>query len=236
MGESSFQFKKFIVSHDKCAMKVSTDACVLGAYAEVSEAKKILDIGAGTGLLSLMAAQRSKGKIDAVEIDIDSFQQAQQNVLQSPFSGHIHVYHSDIKLFSENHKGMYDCIICNPPFYENQLRSKNASKNAALHSSHLTKIELFESIKNLASEHCNTWILIHADDAERLIQTSKTFGFFAVEQLNLHHKPGEKLLRCIFHFKKEEAPLSIKKLSVYDKHDEFSDEFRKLMKDYYKIF
>lgn len=217
-------------------MKVSTDACVLGAYAEVAGARKILDIGTGTGVLSLMTAQRSAAEIDAVEIDLHSFEQAQQNILQSPFAQRIHVYQSDIKLFFENQKKIYDCVICNPPFYENQLKSGNATKDTALHSSHLTKIELFGAIKKLTTENCSVWILIHAADAERLIQTAKAFGFFPAAQLNLYHKPEGKLLRCIFHFKKEENNVTIKKLTVYDEEGEFSDDFRELMKDYYVIF
>lgn len=113
---SFFRFKQFVVNQDKCAMKVCTDACVLGAWADVEGAEKILDIGTGTGLLALMVAQRnSNAEIDAVELDQDAFSQAIENVKTSSFSERIKVVNSSIQGFSPSYQ--YDFIVTNPPFF-----------------------------------------------------------------------------------------------------------------------
>ena len=129
MSNSYFQFKQFIIHQDRCAMKVTTDACLFGAWvAEEDKSEKIitknvLDIGTGTGLLSLMYAQKnSLANIDAIEIDEDAYIQAKENVAASPFAERINIIHDDIKRFTFSKK--YDCIISNPPFYEKEIRSR----------------------------------------------------------------------------------------------------------------
>ena len=110
---SAFHFKQFSIEQDRCAMKVSLDACVFGALCETDKAEHILDIGTGTGLLSLMLAQRTHAHIDAVELDELAAQQAIQNVENSPFSKQIKVHPTNIKQFKGAKK--YDLVVCNPP-------------------------------------------------------------------------------------------------------------------------
>ena len=147
-----FQFKKFIIHQDKCAMKVCTDACLFGAYvankleADNFNLNKILDIGAGTGLLSLMLAQKCYEKIDAIELDENAFLQARKNIENSPFRNQIEILNVDILTFSANEK--YDLIICNPPFFENQLKSDTAERNAAMHATTLSLLQLVQVIKS----------------------------------------------------------------------------------------
>ena len=156
MSNSYFQFKQFIIQQDRSAMKVTTDACLFGAWAaqEVKskneKVKNILDIGAGTGLLSLMFAQKnSSAIIDTIEIDNDAYEQAKENVAASPFSDRINIINGDVKTFSFSKK--YDVIISNPPFYENEIKSLNEKKNIAHHHSGLLLEELINIIKlNLA--------------------------------------------------------------------------------------
>src|SRR2546421_11557996 len=121
MSNSFFQFKQFRIDQDRCAMKVTTDACILSAWAPIPPAGNFLDIGTGTGLLALMMAQRSAGIIDAIELHEESFLRAKENVEASRWRDRIHIIHSDAKLFRPNKK--YDFIICNPPFFQNQLKT-----------------------------------------------------------------------------------------------------------------
>ncbi len=121
MSNDFFQFKKFTVFHNHCAMKVTTDACLFGAWVanKMSEkdwnGKNLLDIGTGTGLLSLMIAQQNNLHIDAVEIDFVAAEQASQNFSSSPFRESINIIHTDILGFKQEG---YDCLVINTPFYK----------------------------------------------------------------------------------------------------------------------
>jgi len=143
MANPFFQFKQFIVYHDRCAMKVTTDSCVFGAWVAgdmAREERKIttaLDIGSGTGLLSLMIAQKNDLDIDAVEIDKEASLQSQENIAASPWKDRIQVENEDARQFRGVSK--YDCIVSNPPFYENELTSERKTKNIAHHSEELTR-------------------------------------------------------------------------------------------------
>src|SRR5437868_5022622 len=140
MPNNYFQFKQFIIQQDNCAMKVCTDACLFGAYIanelQSIPVNTILDIGAGTGLLSLMLAQKTTAVIDAVEIDNAAFEQAKENIAASPWKEKINTYHADISTFKTGKR--YEHIISNPPFFEDDLRSNDEKKNFAKHDSSLT--------------------------------------------------------------------------------------------------
>jgi tRNA1Val (adenine37-N6)-methyltransferase len=152
MPNPYFRFKQFTVYHDRTAMKVTTDACLFGAWSSEIINKGLfakdnaLEIGAGTGLLSLMVAQKNNITIDAVEIDASASQQAAENIVASPWKERISIHHSDILRF-DNHK-KYDCIFSNPPFYENEIDSINDKKNLAHHGLGLKLDVLFEIMSN----------------------------------------------------------------------------------------
>src|SRR5688572_30396977 len=132
MANNFFQFKQFIIYQDKCSMKVCTDACIFGAgIANIisnseSRISNCLDIGTGTGLLSLMIAQKTSALIDAIEIEEDAFNQAKENFSNSSWSQRLRAFHTDVKHFNSPLK--YDFIISNPPFYQNDLISPLKTK------------------------------------------------------------------------------------------------------------
>ncbi|MGN6568280.1 MAG: tRNA1(Val) (adenine(37)-N6)-methyltransferase, partial [Flavipsychrobacter sp.] len=134
MSNQYFQFKQFRIEQDKCAMKVSTDACIQGAWTPIHDhVRHVLDIGTGTGLLSLMLAQRDpRMHIDAVELDEQAATQAKENIVSSPFSERIDIIHGDAKEYQANQQ--YDLIICNPPFFQNSLLGDNSKRNTARHT------------------------------------------------------------------------------------------------------
>ncbi|MFN6040025.1 MAG: tRNA1(Val) (adenine(37)-N6)-methyltransferase, partial [Bacteroidota bacterium] len=122
MGSSVFRFKKFSIHQDFCAMKVGTDSVILGSWANTYQAKTCLDIGTGTGLLSLMMAQKGIEKITAIDIDESACLQATWNVQNSIFKNHIEIINQSFQDFCIGHLKKYDHIISNPPFFKNSLR------------------------------------------------------------------------------------------------------------------
>src|SRR5688500_11779251 len=129
MANQYFQFKQFSIQQDRCAMKVSTDACIQGAWTPIADnVKDVLDIGAGTGLLSLMLAQRNYDiRIDAVELDVEAAQQAKENVASSPWKDRVEVIQADVTQHSFTK--LYDMVICNPPFFNNSLLGDTDTRN-----------------------------------------------------------------------------------------------------------
>ncbi len=164
MANSYFQFKQFIIQQDHCAMKVTTDACFFGAWCarEIKNEKpaniNLLDIGTGTGLLSLMVAQENTTLIDAIEIDKEAAMQAKKNVADSPWAERINLFNENILGLADNKK--YDCIICNPPFYENELASSKKNKNIAHHSHKLKMQDVLIVIKQKLNADGKFFLLI----------------------------------------------------------------------------
>src|ERR1051325_1482144 len=115
MRNQSFAFKEFTIRQDKCSMKISTDSVLIGAWAEAAKAKTILDIGTGTGVIALMLAQRSSAKIDAIDIDLNSVQQAKENFQQSKWKSRLKVHHTSLQDFYP--LNIYDIIVSNPPYF-----------------------------------------------------------------------------------------------------------------------
>jgi tRNA1Val (adenine37-N6)-methyltransferase len=160
MSNSFFKFKQFTIHQDKCAMKVSTDACIFGAEILLNNnAQNILDIGAGTGLLSLMQAQKKEQlKITAIEINEDAYLQAKQNFEDSKFANQIQIVKADIIKYESAQK--FDVIICNPPFFENDLKTVNKALNDAKHSDALSLSQLINCIKNLLNNDGEAFLIL----------------------------------------------------------------------------
>ena len=134
MPNNYFQFQQFRIEQGACAMKVSTDACLLGAAADLSHATRLFDIGTGTGLLALMAAQRHPTvAIEAVEIDAAAAGQAAANVAASPWAGRIRVQPLSLAEYAATQPAPFSHIVCNPPFFRQSLRSPDAARTTARH-------------------------------------------------------------------------------------------------------
>jgi tRNA1Val (adenine37-N6)-methyltransferase len=236
---SFFQFKQFKVNQDKSAMKVCTDACVLGAWAEVEQAENILDIGAGTGLLSLMAAQRNKSaRVTAVELEENAFAQASENVEQSPFSSQIRVLHSAIQDFNPDTK--FDCIITNPPFFQSDLKSPDPKINQAHHSDSLTFEDLLTAVERLLAPDGIWNVLLPVDEGIIFQNKAEEIGWFTSRKLTLFHQKDRQPFRLLMSFKHSKPvdnDLLISELFIYEEDGKtYTNSFKKLLKDYYLIF
>lgn len=214
-------------------MKVTTDACILGSWAPIPTAGNFLDIGTGTGLLSLMLAQRSNGEIDAVELDHDSFHQANENVGRSPWSKRIRVIHMDIKDFRPDKK--YDFIICNPPFFEEQLKSPSPKKNIARHDETLTAATLLKSIKRLLIDpHGKLAVLFPFNRIDDFISAAGEKGLFLHQKLLIRDQRQQEVNRCVMVFGCfPVSEIKTETLVINDDSGKYTPGFVELLKDFY---
>jgi tRNA1Val (adenine37-N6)-methyltransferase len=234
MANTLFAFKQFTIHQDQTAMKVTTDACILGAYTDVQEAKHILDIGTGTGLLALMLAQKSDAKIDAVEIDENAYNQAVANVNQSIFKDNISVHNTSIQGFIPEKS--YDLIISNPPFFQNHLKSETQSRNNSLHTDTLSFEDLLSSVLRLLSFNGTFVVLLSAYESSVFEQLAVSQELYPQKKLTIHHRKGSKILRIITTFGRIKKEMSNEELIIKNPDESYTIDFQGLLKDYYLAF
>ncbi len=183
MSNTYFRFKQFTVHQERCAMKVSTDACIFGAWTPVAEGvKNILDIGTGTGLLALMLAQRNADVcIDAIELDPDAAMQARQNIEQSPWRDRIQAIEGDVRNYPFSKK--YDLIICNPPFFQNSLLGPDSARNNVRHNLSLSFEDLLNRLNALLSPKGYCSILLPVAEHGRWEQLIIANGYTVFNKL-----------------------------------------------------
>lgn len=233
MANTYFQFKQFTIHQDKCAMKVCTDSCVFGAWIPIPKnTQHILDIGSGTGLLSLMMAQKTNAIIEGIEIENNAYLQSVENFNNSKWSDRLHMHHGNIKDFAFNKK--FDFIICNPPFYENEKSSENTEENIAKHSMHLTLEELIFAIKNIVSEHGKFAILLPYFRKQELHSICHQNNFFLEDEIDMRQTPKHDFFRYAAVFTTQKNPkVSQEEITIKDAHNHYTADFVKLMQTFY---
>ncbi|UOR07252.1 methyltransferase [Hymenobacter aerilatus] len=237
MANSYFQFKQFRVEQAQCAMKVCTDACVLGAVAAVTGAQRVLDIGTGTGLLALMTAQRNpSATIEAVELDPAAAAQAAENFATSPWAERLRAYPVSLARFAATYPTPYDHILCNPPFFRESLRSPNAQRTTARHTADdtLTFTEISQFAAGFLTEQGTLTVLLPPPEMLYFEQAAAAVGLYPTTRLAVHHRPGSRALRHITAFGRQPQPVITRVLLLHDADDTvYSAEFRKLLSDFY---
>ncbi|AMO57242.1 hypothetical protein GZ77_16430 [Endozoicomonas montiporae] len=234
---SYFQFKQFRIEQGQCAMKVTLDACFFGALVEVSDSQRILDIGAGTGLLSLMAAQRSSARIDAIELDREAAGQAKENVTQSPWTDQIKVIQSSIQTFSGLPEG-YDTIICNPPFFENALKAPDRQRNMARHTCSLSFDELAQSLDRHLARSGSAWVLLPTRSTPSFLNAVANCPDLKHSRtIAIRSKPNRQEHRHILTITKNLADQSLEEksevMTVHTEAGGYSDRMKVLLGSYY---
>ncbi len=235
MANNYFRFKQFTVQQEHCAMKVCTDACLFGAYiadqVKTKSSNNILDIGTGTGLLSLMLAQRVTAQIDAIEIDTVASQQAKENFEESPWKERLHIFNTDALQFTSEKK--YDCIISNPPFFENDLKSDNANKNNAKHDTGLTLEQLIIVVKKHLNDDGIFAVLLPYHRIEYFNEVSNKKGLRLSKKILIKQTDKHDFFRGILIFSNHQSTLSEEVITIKTLDDKYSVRFAELLKDYY---
>lgn len=219
-------------------MKVTTDSCFFGAWTaremqnEKLEIKNALDIGAGTGLLSLMVAQKNQIEMDAVEIDDTASRQAKENIEASPWKDSVRIFNEDILSFQPGKK--YDCIVSNPPFYENELASEQSKKNIAHHSEQLTISQVLKLIKTHLQPEGIFFLMFpfkRKDEIERLLRKNELHvSSSVILSQSVKHSPFRMIIKGTVG---KTIAANSTSVSIWDEHQQYTSQFVELLKDYY---
>ena len=232
---SIFRFKHFSIYQASATMKVGTDAMILGALVCTTGKKRGLDIGAGTGVLSLMLAQRNvRLRIDALEIDQDASLGAKFNFDQSDWGQRLKSIYADILDYSSEEK--YDLIFSNPPYYQDYLISSNDRIARAKHTSFLPIEKLISSVNSLLSEDGDFWIIVPANSGQnRWIKTCREAGLNLQKEIAIHGKEGDPIKRMIYCFSRNQLPLENLIFTVRSLDGSYTDEYINLTSEYHGI-
>jgi Predicted O-methyltransferase len=217
-------------------MKVGTDAVLLGAWVKIENAKRILEIGTGSGVIALMLAQRcsSDTKIDAVELNEEDAAQAHENVLNSPWPGKVRVHQTAIQNFSPLH--VYDLIISNPPFFNNSLLPPSDKRSSARHTHTLSFRDFLIHSSRLLSENGRLAIIIPFQEGLKFQHMAEQeFKFFTLRKLALFSKMEKKQERWLFEFSRRQHPTEESTLTIHENED-WSLDYRNLTKEFYLKF
>lgn len=230
-----FSFKKFNISQDQCAMKIGTDSVLLGAWTTVEKHPfSILDIGAGTGILSLMTAQRCYAQIiDAIEIDDNAYEQCVDNFEKSPWSDRLFCYHASLEKFVEEIPDKYDLIVCNPPFFSEDYKSENQSRDLARFQDALPFKQLIESVSKLLSSNGLFSTIIPFKEEELFINLASNYKLFPNRITHVKGNQTSKIKRSLMEFSFIAKPVSTTNLVIEIERHQYTKEYIDLTKDFY---
>ncbi len=235
LRRNGFTFKQFFVAHDRCAMKVGTDGVLLGATAPVTRARRILDIGCGSGLIALMLAQRSgpQTQIDAVELESAAAGQAAENFHESCWAKRLAVFEQDINLFAEAHPATYDLIVSNPPYFESAVACRDEARNAARYTETLTHDALLECAAKLITPDGVFSVVLPYEIGLAFETMAHQKGWFSHWRMAVRDRPGKPLNRLLLTLSKQPAELRDQELALRKSEGLYSEEFCALITDFY---
>ena len=217
-------------------MKVGTDGVLLGAWAPInSPIYSILDIGTGTGLIALMLAQRTNaGQIDAIEIDDNAYLQCVENFDQSSWTERLFCYHAGLDELIEDPEDEYDLIVCNPPFYSEDYKTPDESRNRARFQDSLPFEELVEAADLLLSENGILAIIIPYKEENKFIKIAKDFELYLQKITHVKGTPETEIKRSLMAFSRDEnSNHTIDELIIEISRHNYTEDYKELTKDFY---
>jgi tRNA1Val (adenine37-N6)-methyltransferase len=236
MANNYFSFKQFTIYQNRCAFKVGTDGVLLGAIAEVSGAKNILDIGTGTGLVALMLAQRSDAEIVAIEPDPGSYSQACSNAENSKWKTRIKVINTSLQNYNPVSL-KFDLIVSNPPFFSDSIRNPDQVKAAARHNDLLSNDDLLKGASRLMAEGGRLQVIMPYAEGSILIAEAQEYGLYCNSILKIKPLPTSEIRRLILSFSGKKQKVKERFLTIeHGKRHDFTEDYRNLTKDFYLKF
>ncbi|MDH4473309.1 MAG: methyltransferase [Fluviicola sp.] len=231
---SSFRFKEFDIRQSNSAMKVGTDAMILGSICTFPKSpKNILDIGTGTGVLSLMLAQRFEPTtITAVEIDQSASDDALFNFSKSPFSSKLNLVNKDIRLLKPGE--LFDAIISNPPFFENSSKSESDQRNLARHTDNLAYQELLQIVASNLTSDGLFWVIVPYESFHSLCDFGKENAMYVSHSIIIYGKPN-KPIRVVIAFSKTAAQSTTSELTIRDDFGKYTEAYIELTRQFHAV-
>ncbi len=235
MSNKPFIFKQFTVNQDRCAMKIGTDSVLLGSWVSLEKNPfSILDIGAGTGIISLMLAQRSYAElIDAIEIDDDAYEQCVDNFENAPWSDRLFCYHASLEEFVDEIEDKYDLIVSNPPFYSEDYKTDNNQRDMARFSDALPFSHLLESVSQLLSQDGIFSVIIPFKEEAHFVSLASTFNLFPNRILHVKGNETSENKRSLLEFSFRESATKTEKLIIEISRHQYTQDYINLTKDFY---
>lgn len=234
-----FHCKQFSVNQSKSAMKIGTDSILLGAWTPIADdVFSILDVGAGTGILSLMLAQRSNAEqIDGIEVEEQAFEECVENFENSPWADRLYCYHADLQEFvDEMEEDKYDLIISNPPFYSENSLSPDETRNTARFQMSLPFEHLLESTALLLAENGVFSVIIPFKEEDNIISLASSFGLFPFKITHVRGNIETNIVRSLMAFSKTEQNCTKDELAIEISRHQYTDDYKELTKDFYLKF
>ena len=230
-----FEFKQFSVQQNRSAMKIGTDGVLLGAWVTLEQnPESILDLGAGTGILSLQLAQRSFSEIiDAVELDEEAYEECVENFEASDWGDRLFCYHASIQQFASEIEDTYDLIISNPPFYSDDYKSDDKARNTARFTDILPFDELIASVSQLLSKKGIFALIIPKKEEEYFINLASTFNLFPKRICSVKGSPSSKVKRSLLEFSFTKSEITFEELTIEVSRHNYTEAYKNLVKDFY---
>lgn len=231
MPNDFFQFKQFLIKQERCALKVGTDGVLLGAWTDWGGTARILDIGTGTGLLALIAAQRNAiARIDAVEIDDAAAEQAAENALASLWSDRIRVHRMDVRRLRASEP--YGVIVCNPPFYAGEMDSPDARKGLAKHGGELTFAELMDAVDRLLAPDGRFQVIAPSNREQDLLREAERVGLRPSRRCAVRYLASKPPKRVLLELRRGAASMEEEEVIVEESGPlGYSAKYRALLSD-----
>jgi tRNA1Val (adenine37-N6)-methyltransferase len=235
MPNNYFNFKHFTIHQEKSAFKVGTDGVLIGAIADISNAESILDIGSGTGLISLMLAQRCDAIITAIEPDAESYLQALENVENSSWRNRIKVINSDLQNFNPGSE-KFDLIVSNPPYFTDSLRNPDPRKSATRHNDSLSTVDLLKGVVRLMNENGRFQLIMPYVEGTIFIAEANKYSLYCNRILKIRPLPGAEIRRLILTFETSKKNPVERFLTIEHGRHEYTQDYINLTKEFYQKF
>lgn len=237
MSSQEFVFKQFTILQDKCAMKVGTDAVLLGSWVTTPGVKKILDIGTGTGIIALMLAQKSSATIDAIDIDENAYLQALQNVNNCKWNERIHVHHTSLQQFAFSTHHKYDLIVSNPPYFVDSSKASEESRTNARHTDQLPFDDLLNGVLNLLSPTGKFYVILPTKESQVFREMAEKQHLFLTKLTRVITRTDKPEKRLLMKFKFTQKVVEEDSIIIENEGRHcYTNEYTELTKDYYLGF
>jgi tRNA1Val (adenine37-N6)-methyltransferase len=229
-----FKFQQFAVSDQNSAMKVNTDAVLLGSWCDADNSKMVLDIGTGCGIIALMIAQRSNARVDAIEIDPKSIKEARENFLASAWGDRLNAIPQSLQQYAPMASNRYDLIVCNPPFFQNSLTSPKEDKTIAKHDILLTLEELIAGVSSMLADSGIFSLVLPPVQTKKFVKLANLSGFYVKRQLMIRPKHSKPVNRVLTEFvRNRSANPELGEISLRNEDNTFSAEHDNLTEGFY---